>query len=74
MFIRLLKKFFRKRMKPIPVYKAVSTKEKLSLFYMFATWNIMMIAFYNYYHRDKTLVKDSSGKNFVFVVFEYIDI
>jgi hypothetical protein len=56
-------------MNPIPVYKAVSTKEKLSLFYMFATWNVMMIAFYNFYHRDRSLVKDTSGNNNFFIEF-----
>lgn len=49
-------------MNPVPVYKAVSTREKLSMFYMFAAWNALMVAAYQYYHRDRSIKVDGSGK------------
>jgi len=52
-------------MNPIPVFRAANTREKLSLVYMFAAWNLLAVVAYQvFYNKDVNAPKrDGSGKN-----------
>ncbi|XP_059485623.1 uncharacterized protein LOC132202625 [Neocloeon triangulifer] len=59
---RWLRKLIRRRMNPVPVSKAISTRDKLSLFYMFVAWNVFFVAGYHFYTKGRVDKGENTGK------------